>query len=133
MVHHPYQYADLLKRKIERYGVTSWLVNTGWVGGPYGVGKRISIRHTRAILSALLAGQLAQLEFRRDPLFGFEIPTTCPGVPDDVLQPSSSWPDKGDYEKRYKDLARRFVENFRKLEQGTPREVVEAGPRLPSS
>jgi phosphoenolpyruvate carboxykinase (ATP) len=129
MVHHPYKYAELLKRKIERYGATSWLVNTGWVGGPYGVGKRISIKYTRAILTAVLSGQLERVEYRRDPVFGFEIPTSCPGVPDDVLQPASSWPNQREYDKRYRDLAQRFIENFRKFEQGTPREVAEAGPR----
>jgi phosphoenolpyruvate carboxykinase (ATP) len=76
MVHHPYKYAELLKRKMERYGVTCWLVNTGWVGGPYGVGKRISIRHTRNLLNAALSGKLANVEYYRDPVFGFEVPKT---------------------------------------------------------
>src|SRR3990172_642276 len=77
MVHHPYKYAELLKRKIERYGVTCWLVNTGWVGGPYGVGKRISIRHTRALLHAALNGNLAKVKYTKDPVFGFKVPKTC--------------------------------------------------------
>ncbi len=130
MVHHPYAYADLLKRKIERHGVTCWLVNTGWVGGPYGVGRRISIRYTRALLSAALTGKLDNVKFRRDPLFGFDVPTQCPDVPDDVLDPSSAWPDKRDYERRYRQLAARFVENFRRFEDQVPRQVLEAGPRI---
>lgn len=130
MVHHPYKYADLLKRKIERYGVTCWLVNTGWVGGPYGIGKRISIRYTRALLNAALNGKLAQVEYYRDPIFGFEVPKTCLDVPDSVLQPWSSWPSREDYDKRYKDLAARFRENFKKFEDGTPQEIVEAGPKF---
>lgn len=130
MVHHPYKYAELLKRKIERYGVTCWLVNTGWVGGPYGIGKRISIRHTRALLNAALDGKLNDVEFTQDPIFGFEVPKTCPNVPNDVLIPSSSWADKKEYDRRYKDLAMRFKQNFGKFTDGTPQEVLDAGPKV---
>ncbi len=130
MVHHPYKYAELLRGKIERYGVTCWLVNTGWVGGPYGIGKRISIKHTRALLNAALTGKLAKVEYYRDPVFGFEVPKTCPGVPDSVLEPWSAWPSRAEYDKRYKDLAQRFVENFAKFKDGTPQEVIDAGPRI---
>ena len=130
MVHHPYKYAELLKNKIERYGVTCWLVNTGWVGGPYGVGKRISIKYTRALLNAALNGKLDKVNFTRDPVFGFEVPAQCPDVPDEVLNPATSWGDKKEYARRYKDLAMRFKQNFGKFEDGTPREVVEAGPKV---
>ena len=130
MVHHPSIYADLLKRKIERYGVNCWLVNTGWVGGPYGVGKRISINHTRALLNAALTGQLANVDYYKDPIFGFEVPRTCPGIPDNILEPWSSWPSRAEYDKKYKQLAQRFIENFAKFSDGVPREVVEAGPRI---
>ena len=130
MVHHPSKYADLLKRKIERYGVNCWLVNTGWVGGPYGVGKRISIKHTRALLHAALTGQLANVEYYKDPIFGFEVPRTCPGIPDNVLEPWSSWPSRVEYDKKYKQLAQRFIENFTKFSDRMPREVLEAGPRI---
>ncbi len=130
MVHHPAVYADLLKRKILRYGSQCWLLNTGWTGGPYGVGKRISIRHTRALLNAALAGQLNDVEYREDPVFGFQVPVHCPGVPDDILQPSSAWPREEDYWKRYRQLASRFADNFRKFAAQCPPEVREAGPRL---
>jgi phosphoenolpyruvate carboxykinase (ATP) len=130
MVHHPSKYAELLKRKIERYGVQCWLVNTGWVGGPYGVGKRISIRHTRALLNAALSGKLNDVEYTTDPVFGFQVPMECPRVPREVLSPSSSWDDKKEYDRRYKDLAMRFKENFAKFANQTPPEVVEAGPRV---
>ncbi len=130
MVHHPYKYAELLKRKIERYGVQCWLVNTGWVGGPYGIGKRISIRHTRALLNAALTGKLNDVTYKKDPIFGFEVPEHCPDVPDDVLSPSSSWHDKKEYDRRYSDLAMRFKQNFGKFEDGTPQEVLEAGPKI---
>lgn len=130
MVHHPYKYAELLKNKIERYGVKCWLVNTGWVGGPYGVGKRISIRHTRNLLTAALNGKLDDVKYKTDPVFGFEVPTECPDVPSEVLDPSSSWGDKKEYDRRYRDLAMRFKQNFAKFEDQTPREVIEAGPKI---
>ena len=130
MVHHPYKYAELLKHKIERYGAQCWLVNTGWVGGPYGVGKRISIRHTRALLNAALTGQLNDVKYTKDPIFEFLVPMECPGVPAEVLSPSSSWGDRKEYDRRYKDLAMRFKENFAKFTDNTPPEVVEAGPRV---
>ena len=130
MVHHPSKYAELLKEKIERHGVKCWLVNTGWVGGPFGVGERISIKHTRALLSAALTGQLADVEYNQDPVFGFEVPRTCPGVPDEVLKPWSSWPNREEYDKKYKQLAQKFIDNFKKFEDGTPQEVIDAGPKV---
>ncbi len=130
MVHRPTFYADLLKRKILRYGVTCWLINTGWVGGPYGVGKRISIHHTRALLSAALSGQLEEVEYYQDPLFGFQVPTHCPGVPDSVLYPAESWASQDEYWRKYRQLASRFIDNFKKFAADCPQEVREAGPTL---
>jgi phosphoenolpyruvate carboxykinase (ATP) len=130
MVHHPAYYANLLKQKIERYNVNCWLVNTGWVGGPYGIGKRISIKYTRALLNAALTGKLDKVEYFQDPVFGFEVPKTCPSVPESVLEPWSSWPGKEEYMKKYKQLAMRFVENFVKFEEGTPKEVIKSGPKV---
>lgn len=130
MVHHPMFYADLLARKMERYGATCWLVNTGWVGGPYGVGKRISIRHTRALLNAALNGLLEDVEYYTDPVFGFSVPKTCPEVPESVLRPWESWATRAEYDNRYAQLAARFIENFRKFQSECPPEVVAAGPKL---
>lgn len=130
MVHHPSKYAELLKKKIEEHGVTCWLVNTGWVGGGYGVGKRISIKYTRALLNAVLNGELNKVTFNVDPVFGYEVPTSCPDVPAEVLDPSSSWSDKSAYEAGYRELAKRFVENFAKFAEGTPQEIIEAGPKI---
>jgi phosphoenolpyruvate carboxykinase (ATP) len=130
MVHHPYKYAELLKHKMTRHGATCWLVNTGWVGGPYGVGKRISIAHTRALLNAALTGELHKVEFHKDPIFGFEIPKSCPGVPDNVLNPATAWSDPKAHMARYRELAGRFIDNFKKFEAGTPPEVIAAGPKL---
>lgn len=129
MVHHPAFYADLLRRKIERYKVHCWLVNTGWVGGSYGIGKRISIKYTRALLNAALSGKLLDVKFKKDPVFGFEIPASCDGVPESVLSPAESWPDKDAYMVKYKELAARYIENFKKFEAGSPPEVVKAGPK----
>jgi len=129
MVHHPSFYADLLKRKILKHGVNCWLVNTGWIGGPYGIGKRISIRYTRTLLNAALSGKLLDVEYATDPVFGFGIPQTCADVPAHVLNPAASWPDGKDYMQRYKELAARFVENFKKFEEGCPSEVRNAGPK----
>lgn len=129
MVHHPYYYADLLKRKITRYNVNCWLVNTGWIGGPYGIGKRISIKYTRALLNAALDGSLLNVEYQTDPVFGFHVPKTCDGVPAHVLSPAESWSDKATYMQRYKELASRFIENFKKFEAGCTPEVIAAGPK----
>ncbi|MCD4685526.1 MAG: phosphoenolpyruvate carboxykinase (ATP) [Anaerolineae bacterium] len=130
MVHHPMFYADLLRRKIERYGVNCWLLNTGWVGGPYGVGKRISIRHTRALLTAALSGELLDVEYYQDPVFGFEVPKACSGVPEGVLYPSESWPSEKEYWGKYRQLATRYIDNFKKFAPECPPEVRAAGPEV---
>ncbi len=129
MVHHPYVYANMLKQKMEKHQSRCWLVNTGWTGGPFGIGKRISIHHTRALLNAALEGELDKGEFRRDKLFGFEVPVACAGVPDDVLVPENTWGDKDEYWKRYDGLAARFIENFKLYADGCPAGVAEVGPR----
>ena len=130
MVHHPAKYAELLKNKILHHDVDCWLVNTGWVGGPYGVGHRISIKFTRALLNSALDGKLNKVEYYKDPVFGFMVPKTCEGVPDKVMYPSEEWHDKVDYERRYKSLAARFIENFKKFADGCPPELTAAGPKV---
>jgi phosphoenolpyruvate carboxykinase (ATP) len=130
MVHHPARYADLLKRKMLRHGSTAWLLNTGWTGGPYGIGKRISIRYTRAMLSEALTGNLLEVEFKLDPLFGFQVPTSCARVPEDVLDPASGWPSEQAYMDKYRQLAARYIDNFKKFAPACPPEVAEAGPKL---
>ncbi|WP_428898102.1 phosphoenolpyruvate carboxykinase (ATP) [Parelusimicrobium proximum] len=127
---HPSKYAALLKEKIEKHNVDCWLVNTGWVGGPYGVGERISIKYTRALLNAALDGKLAKVEFETDPVFGFQIPKECEGVPTEILSPRNLWKDKEDYDKKYKALAQSFVDNFKKYEEGTQKEVLAAAPKV---
>jgi phosphoenolpyruvate carboxykinase (ATP) len=128
MVHHPYVYASMLKEKMKKHGARCWLVNTGWTGGPFGIGKRISIHHTRALLDAALDGSLNTVEYRKDELFGFEVPKSCPEVPDEVLVPETTWGDKEEYWKRYDGLAARFIENFKLYASGCPEEVAAVGP-----
>ena len=130
MVHTPAFYADLLRRKIERYQVKCWLVNTGWVGGPYGVGKRISIHHTRNLLNAVLDGKLENVGYQTDPIFGFQIPKSCENIPEEVLFPSKSWSREEDYWKRYRQLASRFIDNFKKFESMVDQPVKDAGPKI---
>ncbi len=123
MVHHPSVYSDLLRRKIQRYGVNCWLLNTGWTGGPYGIGKRISIHHTRTLLKAALSGDLLRVPYATDPVFGYEVPQRCPGVPDSVLRPSEAWPSADEYWDRYCQLASRYIDNFRKFAADCPPEI----------
>jgi phosphoenolpyruvate carboxykinase (ATP) len=129
MVHHPFEYAELLKRKLIRHDAQCWLVNTGWIGGRFGVGKRISIHHTRNLLSAALDGQLAKVQYRKDRLFGFDVPLSCPDVPSDVLDPATSWGNQDEYWKKYDALAARYIENFKKFAAGCPPDVAAAGPQ----
>jgi len=128
MVHHPFRYAELLKQKMAKHGAQCWLVNTGWTGGPFGVGKRISIHHTRALLNAALDGSLLEVPYRQDKLFGFDVPKSCPGVSTDVLDPSNTWGSKDTYWRKYDALASRYIENFKLFASGCPDEVVAAGP-----
>jgi phosphoenolpyruvate carboxykinase (ATP) len=129
MVHHPYAYAELLKRKVLKHGANVWLVNTGWTGGPFGVGKRISIHHTRALLNAALSGKLTKVQYNKDPVFGFDVPTSCEGVPSDILDPASTWPSRDEYFKKYDALAARFIENFKLMMAECPEHILEAGPK----
>src|SRR5208283_278288 len=130
MVHHPLAYAELLKNKIQKHNAHVWLVNTGWTGGSFGVGKRISIQHTRALLNSALSGKLNKVEYRKDPVFGFEVPTECAGVPTQILDPASTWPSRDEYDRKYQALAARFIENFKLMTEGCPESVVQAGPKL---
>ncbi|MCK4762782.1 MAG: phosphoenolpyruvate carboxykinase (ATP) [Candidatus Aminicenantes bacterium] len=129
MVHHPFYYAKLLADKMKKYNARCWLVNTGWVGGKFGVGKRISIRHTRNMLNAALEGKLDKVEYRKDKLFGFEVPVTCPDVPEDVLEPANAWGNKKEYRQKYDALVSRFIENFKLFAKDCPPEVAAAGPK----
>ncbi len=129
MVHYPYEYAKMLKSKILKHGVNCWLVNTGWTGGPFGVGKRISIQYTRRLLNAALDGELLKVEYQKDPVFGFDVPKSCEGVPSDILDPANTWPSREEYFRKYDALAARFIENFKLMMEHCPESVLESGPR----
>ncbi|MCB1723130.1 MAG: phosphoenolpyruvate carboxykinase (ATP) [Chromatiaceae bacterium] len=125
---HPRRYAELLGERIARHDVKVWLINTGWTGGPYGVGSRIEIPFTRAMVNAALDGALVDVETRTDPVFGFEVPLSCPGVPDALLDPRASWQDPAAYDERAAALARMFDDNFRKFADDVPESIKAAGP-----
>jgi phosphoenolpyruvate carboxykinase (ATP) len=126
---HPGVYAGLLGERLRRHGATTWLVNTGWTGGPYGVGHRISIAYSRAVVRAALSGALDTIEYDADPVFGFQVPRTCPDVPGDVLDPARTWSDPAGHRAAAERLARRFVTNFAQFKDQAPAEVSAAGPR----
>jgi phosphoenolpyruvate carboxykinase (ATP) len=127
---HPTVYADLFGRRLDEHGATCWLVNTGWSGGPYGVGKRISIEHSRALLRAAQSGALDDVEYREHPVFGLAMPTSCPGVPDEVLDPRETWADREAYDRAAHDLASRFSAHFEPYITGSAPDVAAAGPRV---
>lgn len=126
---HPLVYAKMLAQKIVNHEVDIYLVNTGWQGGPYGIGNRISIEHTRSIINAALSGELKNAEFKADPTFKFQVPQSCQGVPSELLNPRSNWEHKEDYDQAANDLAQSFIKNFSKFSQ-IPAEIVEAGPQV---
>lgn len=125
---HPSEYAKLLEQKIKEHNVDCWLVNTGWTGGPYGIGHRISIKHTRALLNAALDGKLNDVTYVQDPVFGLYVPESCPDVPQEVLMPKNTWEDKEAYDKKALELAQRFRDNFRQYKDFVADEVKNAGP-----
>ncbi|MGE4635221.1 MAG: phosphoenolpyruvate carboxykinase [Arenicellales bacterium] len=125
---HPRQYAQLLGANIEKHDVKVWFINTGWTGGAYGVGKRMAINHTRAIVNAALDGKLDHVQTATDPVFGLAVPVECPGVPAEVLNPRSTWPDAAAYDAQANKLAGLFQENFRKYADDVPEAVRSAGP-----
>ena len=121
------RYAELLGQRIDQYNCNVYLVNTGWSGGPYGVGSRIKLKYTRAIVSAATAGLLEDVPMVHDDIFNVEVPVSCPGVPDDVMMPRNTWADKDAYDKTAKDLAQHFVENFKKYAHMSEA-IIAAGP-----
>jgi len=129
LVWHPTKYAEMLADKLEKHGAQTWLVNTGWTGGAYGVGSRIKLRYTRAIVDAIHSGALADVATLEDPVFGFQVPTTCPEVPTEILVPRNTWADKAAYDEKAKKVAALFRENFKKYEAQASAEVRAGGPK----
>jgi phosphoenolpyruvate carboxykinase (ATP) len=126
---HPSVYAKMLGERLARHGSKVWLVNTGWTGGPPGVGSRMKLRYTRRMVNAALAGELDAVATRTDPVFGVEVPETIEGVPPEVLEPRRTWADPAAYDAQAGKLADMFVKNFAEYESQVAPEVVEAGPR----
>lgn len=127
---HPVVYARMLGEKLRMHGSRVWLVNTGWTGGPFGVGRRIRLSHTRAMVRAALAGELDGVETAPDPVFGVEVPTTVPGVPPEVLRPRQTWDDAAAYDEQARELASMFAENFGEYEGDVEEAVRDAGPAV---
>jgi phosphoenolpyruvate carboxykinase (ATP) len=130
LIWHPAKYADLLAEKMDRHRTKVWLVNTGWSGGGYGVGSRMKLSITRSIVDAIHSGVLVHAPVQRDPVFGFDVVTQCPGVPAEVLIPRDTWANRGEYDATARKLAGLFSDNFRKYENFAKVEVKEAGPRM---
>jgi phosphoenolpyruvate carboxykinase (ATP) len=130
LVWHPTKYAELLAAKMRKHNARVWLVNTGWSGGPYGVGSRMKLRFTRAIIDAIHNGSLAQAPTAEDPIFGLTIPQQCEGVPTDVLNPRSSWTDKAAYDATARKLAGLFHQNFEEYAPAASPEVLAGAPKV---
>jgi phosphoenolpyruvate carboxykinase (ATP) len=120
-------YADLLGERIVKHNTSVYLVNTGWTGGAYGTGRRMSLPYTRAMVRAALNGDLDQVEFNRDPVFGILVPATCPGVPAEILNPRATWAEAEKYDATARKLAGLFRENMAKFKD-VPANVLAAGP-----
>ncbi|MBL0056059.1 MAG: phosphoenolpyruvate carboxykinase (ATP) [Chitinophagaceae bacterium] len=127
---HPGQYAEMLGKKINETKVNVWMVNTGWSGGAYGVGSRMKLPFTRAMITAALEGNLNDVEFEPHPIFGMMMPTSCPGVPSEILNPRNTWADKEAYDKQAINLAQQFIKNFEKYASGANEEILAAAPRI---
>jgi phosphoenolpyruvate carboxykinase (ATP) len=127
---HPGKYATMLGEKLRKHNVKVWLINTGWTGGGYGVGNRIKLAYTRAMITAALNGQLDTMEFEFDPVFGLAVPTSCPWVPNTILNPRNTWADKTAYDKAARNLADKFIRNFEKYAAGVDAEVLAAAPKI---
>ncbi len=130
LVWHPTRYAELLAERIRATGASVWLVNTGWSGGPYGVGKRMSIAHTRAIIDAIHSGELEQINTIEDSVFGVGIPVSCPGVPTEVLVPENTWEDKAAFREMTAKLVDLFHRNFENFADQANDEIKSAAPRV---
>ncbi len=125
---HPGKYAEMLGDKMKKHDVKIWLVNTGWTGGPYGIGSRMKLPYTRAMITAALEGELDDVDYIAHKTFGVLMPATCPGVPSELLRPRHAWKDEHEYDVKAKELAKQFVKNFEKYKDGVSAEILAAAP-----
>ena len=126
---HPGKYAEMLGEKMTMHSVNVWMINTGWSGGPYGVGSRMKLGYTRAMITAALEGKLDHVEFEAHPVFGMMMPKDCPGVPAEILNPRNTWADKAAYDSKAVNLAQQFIKNFEKYAGGVSEEILAAAPK----
>ncbi|MDB4921650.1 phosphoenolpyruvate carboxykinase (ATP) [Mucilaginibacter sp.] len=126
----PVAYAELLGNKIKKHNVKVWLINTGWTGGPYGTGKRMRLKYTRAMISAALNGDLDNVKYTRQPIFNLQMPQTCPNVPDNLLDPRNTWANADAYDERANDLAAAFIKNFEQYAPFCKHEIINAAPNV---
>lgn len=127
---HPTKYAKLFGEKMKKNKVNVWLINTGWTGGPYGIGSRMRLAHTRAMITAALNGNLEYAPFRKDPIFGFMVPELCPNVPYEVLNPRNTWENSAEYDKTAQHLASSFIKNFEKFKEFADEEILKGSPTV---
>jgi phosphoenolpyruvate carboxykinase (ATP) len=127
---HPGKYAEMLGKKMKEHNVNIWMINTGWSGGPYGIGHRMKLPFTRSMITAALEGKLDNVAFEAHPVFGMMMPLTCPDVPSDILNPRNTWADKASYDLKARDLASQFIKNFEKYAAGVNEEILAAAPKI---
>ena len=125
----PSVYANMLGERIEKYNTKVYLVNTGWTGGPYGVGSRMKLKYTRAMVTAALNGSFDNVEYKHDDIFNLDIPQSCPDVPSEIMNPRDTWADKDAYDAQAKKLAKMFQDNFEKKYPNMPENIKAAGPK----
>lgn len=127
---HPGKYAEMLGKKMKEHNVNVWMINTGWSGGPYGVGSRMKLSYTRAMITAALEGKLDNVEYEAHPVFGMQMPVSCENVPSEVLNPRNTWADKANYDVKAKELGKQFIKNFEKYASGVSEEILNAAPKI---
>ena len=127
---HPAKYAELLGEKLKGTNINVWLVNTGWSGGSYGVGERMSLKYTRAMITAAMNGELSHVEYQTQPIFELEIPKSCPNVPSEILNPKDTWTDKTAFDETANRLASKFVKNFEQFEEQSSDAIRSAAPKI---
>ena len=125
---HPTKYAQMLGNKMQEHNVNVWLINTGWSGGEYGVGKRMSLKYTRAMITAALNGELANVDFETHNIFGLKMPSICPNVPNELLNPRNTWDNKSAYDSKVNELAEAFNSNFEQFAEYANDEIMAAAP-----
>jgi len=130
---HPTKYASMLSEKMTKSGVNVWLINTGWSGGGYGVGSRMKLSYTRAMITAAMTGELDGVDYIQHPIFGLNMPGSCAGVPPELLDPRTTWNDTDAYDEAAMELAQKFADNFEQFEAEASEEILSGAPKTMAS